>query len=131
MYEDVSNSFNVEAHTTIQPAWRQIQEEQDIREQDMLIIAQQSWFVPPSREPYFAKGMAAGFNGDLITAIHVLVPQIEGALRYHLKGRGVNTVRQNRDGYDEERDLNQLLALPETKTLLGELLHFTLTALLT
>jgi hypothetical protein len=75
--------------------------------------------------------MAAGFNGDLITAIHVLVPQIEGAIRYHLKGRGVNTVRQNRDGYDEERDLNQLLALPKTKTLLGESLHFTLTALLT
>jgi hypothetical protein len=61
----------------------------------------------------------------------VLVPQIEGAIRWHLKQRGVNTIRQNRDGYDEERDLNQLLALPETKKLLGESLHFALTALLT
>jgi len=131
MYDDVVSSFNIEAQTTIQPAWRQIQEEHDIREQDMLIVAQQSWFVPPSREPYFAKGMAAGFNRDLITAIHVLVPQIEGAIRWHLKRRGVNTIRQNRDGYDEERDLNQLLALPETKKLLSESLHFALTALLT
>jgi len=131
MYVDVVNSFSVEIQTTIQPAWRVIQDEHDIREDDMSVIAQQSWFVPPSREPYFAKGMAAGFNGDLITAIHVLVPQIEGAIRWHLKRRRVNTVRQNRDGYDEERDLNQLLALPEAKTLLGESLHFALTALLT
>jgi hypothetical protein len=131
MYDDVTSSFSIEAQVTIQPAWRVIQDEHDIREEDMSVIAQQSWFVPPSREPFFAKGLAAGFNGDLITAVHVLVPQIEGAIRWHLKRHGVNTVRQNRDGYDEERDLNQLLALPETKTLLGESLHFALTALLT
>jgi hypothetical protein len=48
-----------------------------------------------------------------------------------LKRRGVNTIRQNRDGYDEERDLNQLFALPETKKLPNESLHFALTSLLT
>lgn len=131
MYQDVVSSFGIEAQATIHPAWRVIQDEHEIREEDMSVIAQQSWFVPSSREPFFAKGLAAGFNGDLITAVHVLVPQIEGAIRWHLKSRSINTVRQNRDGYDEERDLNQLLALPETKTLLGDSLHFTLTALLT
>ena len=131
MYQDVVTRFSIASQATIAPAWRQIQEEHDVREQDMSVLAQQSWFIPPTREPFFAKGMAAGFNGDLITAIHVLVPQIEGAIRWHLKRRGVNTTRQNRDGYNEERDLNQLFALPQTKTLLGEPLHFALTALLT
>lgn len=131
MYQDVVHSFSVEGQTTIEPAWRQIQDEHDIREQDMSVIVHQSWFVPPSREPFFAKGLAAGLNGDLMVAIHLLVPQIEAAIRWHLQRRGVTTMKANREGYHEERDLNQLLALPETKTLLSEPVHFALTALLT
>lgn len=131
MYEDVVNSFAMQGQTTIEPAWRQIQDEHDIRERDMAVIVHQSWFVPPTREPFFAKGLAAGFNGDLISAIHLLVPQIEGAIRWHLQKRGVTTMRTNRDGYHEERDLNRLLAMPESQKLLGDRVHFALTALLT
>jgi hypothetical protein len=43
----------------------------------------------------------------------------------------VATLKLNREGHYEERDLNQLLAMPESKELLGENLHFTLTAILT
>jgi hypothetical protein len=131
MYQDVVHSFGLQAQTTIGPAWRQVQDEHVIREQDMSVIVHQSWFVPPSREPLFARGLAAGFNGDLMTAIHLLVPQIEPTIRWQLQHRGVNTMRLNRDGYHEERDLNQLLAMPEAKEFLSDRVHFALTAILT
>lgn len=131
MYQDVVQGFSLQAQTTIEPAWRQIQDEHDVREQDMSVIVHQSWFVPPSREPIFARGLAAGFNGDLMSAIHLLVPQIEPTIRWQLQRRGVNTMRLNRDGYHEERDLNQLLALPEAREFLSDRVHFALTAILT
>jgi hypothetical protein len=131
MYQDVVKSFSLQAQTTIEPAWRQIQDEHGVREQDMSVIVHQSWFVPPSHEPLFAKGLTAGFNGDLMTAIYLLVPQIEPAIRWQLQRRSVNTMRLNRDGYHEERDLNQLLALPEAREFLSDPVHFALTAILT
>ncbi len=131
MYQDLIQGFSIQAQTTIEPAWRQLQDEHELREDQMSVIVQQSWFVPPDREPFFAKGLAAGFNGDLITSIHLLVPQIEPAIRWHLQRRGVNTARFNPDGYHEERDLNQLLAMPEAKRLLGDRAHLALTGILT
>lgn len=131
MFDDVTNNFSLQGQVSIQSAWRQIQDEHDVRERDMSVIVQQSWFVPPTHEVFFSKGLAAGFEGDLVTAIHLLVPHVEGAIRWNLQRRGVTTMRPNKDGYHEEQDLNQLLRMPETKTLLGDRLHFALTALLT
>jgi hypothetical protein len=131
MYQDLVHGFGIQGQTTIEPAWRQMQDEHAVREHDMSVIVQQCWFVPPTREVFFAKGLAAGFNGDLITAVHLLVPQIEPAVRYHLQRRGVTTMRLNRDGFQKERDLNQLLALPDAKKLLSDPVHFALTAILT
>jgi hypothetical protein len=131
MYQDVVQGFSIQAQTTVGPAWRQIQDEHYIHEQDMAVIVHQSWFVPPEREEVFAKGLTTGFNGDLVTAIHLLVPQIEPTIRWQLQQRRVNTMRLNRDGYHEERDLNQLLGMPEAKNFLGDRVHFALTAILT
>lgn len=131
MYQDVVQSLSIEAQAKIAPAWREVQNEHSVREGDMAILVRQSWFVPPTRESFFAKGLAAGFNGDLITAIHILALQIEPAIRWNLQRRRVATLKLNREGHYEERDLNQLLAMPQSKELLGENLHFALTAILT
>lgn len=40
-------------------------------------------------------------------------------------------MKLNRDGYQEERDLNQLLVMPEARKLLSDPVHFALAALLT
>lgn len=131
MYQDVVQTFSIEGQTTIVPAWQEIQSEHDVREIDMAVITQKSWFVPPSRESFFAQGLTAGFNGDLVTAIHILVLQIEPAIRWNLRRRRVATMKLNKDGFYEERDLNQLLAMPQSQELLGGGLHFALTAILT
>lgn len=86
--------------------------------------------MPPGREEIFAKGLCAGMHGDFVTALHLLIPQLENSLRQVLKERGENTIVVNRKGFDEERDLDDLLRLAKTKELFGEDLCFSLRALL-
>jgi len=66
-----------------------------------------------------------------MTALHLLVPQIEASVRWHLQRRGATTMKPNRDRYHEERDLGQLLDMPESRELLSDPIHLALTALLT
>lgn len=131
MYEDVGRTFTITALGEIDPARRQIADEHDVREVDLSVIAHRSWFVPPEREALFARGLLAGFHGDFLLALHLLVPQVEAALRWSLRQRGYVTSRLNRDGFQEEMDLNQLLARDAAREVLGENLCFALRALLT
>jgi hypothetical protein len=48
---------------------------------------------PPSREPLIKEGLAAWLAGDTVKAIHVLVPQVEAALRDLLSALGVGLRR--------------------------------------
>jgi hypothetical protein len=131
MYEDVVRTFSFIALGQIDPARRQIVDEHDIRESDLSVIVQRSWFVPPGRDPLFSRGLLAGFEGDFAVALHLLTPQIEAALRWNLRRRGHVTTRLNRDGFQEEMDLNQLLSGDAARDLLGDDLRFALQALLT
>ena len=131
MYEDVVRTFSFTALGQIDPGRRQIVDEHDIRESDLSVIVQRSWFVPPGRDPLFSRGLLAGFEGDFVVALHLLTPQIEAALRWNLRRRGHVTTRLNRDGFQEEMDLNQLLAGDPAGDLLGDDLRFALQALLT
>jgi hypothetical protein len=107
-----------------------ILQEHEPREHHFAELAYASAFVPPGRELIFAKGLNAGMHGDFVTALHLLVPQLENSLRQILKREGENTILVNRKGFDEERDLDDLLRLPRTRELFGEDLCFTLRALL-
>jgi hypothetical protein len=77
MYEDVVRTFSFTALGHIDPARRQVVDEHDIRESDLSVIVQRSWFVPPGRDPLFSRGLLAGFEGDFAVALHLLTPQIE------------------------------------------------------
>lgn len=48
---------------------------------DFAVIAHASRFVPPGREPLFARGLYAGIKGDFSLAVHLLIPQVEHAAR--------------------------------------------------
>lgn len=122
--------FEISCQGTIEPARRTLVAEHGYHERDFARLAEASPFVPPGREPFFSRGLFAGMEGDYFLATHVLVPQIEHAIRYLLKSQRVNTVKVNRGGLDEERDLGDLLRLPETTKLLGENVCFSLNALL-
>jgi hypothetical protein len=73
------------------PAIVTIQREHQVRWEDFYRLAQSSSFVPAGRELTVAKGLFAGFTGDLIVSTHLLIPQVEESIRVLLFRRGVIT----------------------------------------
>jgi hypothetical protein len=129
MVTDAQVAYGVSG-TGINVARMTILEDHDVREHHFAQLAYASDFVPPGREGAFAKGLNAGMQGDFFTALHLLLPQLENALRRILQKTGENTVIINRKGWDEERDLDALLRLPKAAEVFGENLCFSLRALL-
>lgn len=78
----------------------------------------------------FGKALFAGYDRDLVTAIHLLVPQIEHMVRFHLKQAGIKTTTLDGDGIETEFGLSTLMNVPEAKKVFGEDLTFEFSALL-
>jgi len=82
------------------------------------------------RELTIAKGLFAGFNGDLIVSTHLLIPQIEESIRMQLTVRGAITSGFSRGNVQNEYDLNTTLYMDEIKQLYDEDTIFDLRGLL-
>lgn len=95
----------------IGPALRALTEEHRLTKELLYELCTQSPAVPPGRERIFALGLAAGFEWDFITSSHLLIPQIENLIRYHLKSQEVITTSIDQDGTESEKTLSPLLDL--------------------
>jgi hypothetical protein len=113
----------------ILPALEILHLEHRIREVDFFSIVKQSPIVPPGREVLFAKGLYSGYDHDYVTALHLLSPQIENLVRYHLKNAGTKTSTLDSCGIENENGLSTLVALPEMKAVFGDDLTFEIKAL--
>jgi hypothetical protein len=78
----------------------------------------------------FGKALFAGYDRDLVTATHLLVPQIEHMVRFHLKQAGIRTTTLDVDGIETEFGLSTLMGMPEAEKVFGENLTFEFGALL-
>lgn len=114
----------------IWPALEVMVLEHRLREGDFFSIATNSPIVPPGRERLFAKALFAGYEKDFAVSLHLLVPQIEHLVRYHLKAAGAKTTILSDDGIETENALGTLVDLPETTKIFGEDVTFELKALL-
>jgi hypothetical protein len=112
------------------PAILKVRGEHAVRLDDFYRIAASSLFVPHGRELTFAKGLYAGFRGDLIVSTHLLIPQIEESVRSLLSARGVITSGFNRQNLQNEHDLNTMLVKDEMTLLFDEDIVFDLRGLL-
>ncbi|MGH9847347.1 MAG: DUF4209 domain-containing protein, partial [Blastocatellia bacterium] len=115
----------------IWPALEVLHLEHRFREADFVEIASHSPIVPPGRERLFGKALFAGYDRDFVSALHLLVPQIEHMVRWHLKSRGVKTTTLDSLGIENENGLSTLMDLPETNQIFSEDLAFELKALFT
>ena len=79
-------------------------------------------FIPQNREFIVARGLHAGLNGDFLTAIHLLIPQIEESIRYILIRSGIAPSSFKADGTQDEHNLNQFLREPKYTKKLNEIL---------
>jgi hypothetical protein len=86
-------------------------------------------FVPTDRVDLVAEGLYAGYCGDMVHAVHVLVPQLENIIRVHLHHEGAITTTTSAEGIVMENGMSTLVKLPQMVVVFGEDLTFELTAL--
>ncbi len=128
---DWSNTYrNLAANGIIDPMRAQILLEHEIRLWHFGRVVNDNPFVPPGREPIYARGLLAGMQGDYTVALHLLIPQFEESIRYILAQHGVITSGLDADGIQNEHDLNSTLYNKGLLPILGDDLVFDLQSLL-
>lgn len=130
MFKEARNDQGLIAYAMIRPALAQIHRDHRVRLSDVLALVQYSPFVPPGREHLYARGLHAGLTGDLVTAVHLLCPQIEHSVRFILSRLGVVVSGLDEQGVQPMYLLNTNLSRPELAEVLGEDMVFDLQGLL-
>ncbi|MDY6957330.1 MAG: DUF4209 domain-containing protein, partial [Pseudomonadota bacterium] len=113
----------------IWPALEVLLLEHRLCEGDFVEVSRQSPLVPKERAGLFGKALFAGYERDFVTALHLLVPQIEHMVRVHLKEAGAQTTNLDKDGIQSENGMNTLMELPEVEQVFGRNLAFELKSL--
>jgi len=129
MIENYCLHVNLVVLGCILPAQEVLLLEHRLGEADFVNIARHSPIVPIGRERLFGKALFAGYDRDFVTSLHILAPQIEHMVRYHLKQAGVQTTNLDSDGIENEIGLSSLMELPQTEEIFGEDLSFEIKAL--
>ena len=91
-------------------------------------------FISPGREKIFAQGLYAGYSGDFLSSLHILIPQIENSLRYILSREGIMSFKIDDNGDQEEKNLSSYLSgdlRVNLQRIFSEDLVFNLEAILT
>lgn len=94
-------------------------------------LCRRSPSIPSGREWTWARGLLHGLDGDFVSAVCVLVPQIEHVVRVLMKQAGAHTLITDERGVETEKGLGPLLDDPKSVDVLGIDLCFELKALLT
>src|SRR5262249_24495507 len=104
--------------------------EHPIRRSDLFFLLANNPFIPAGHEGIYVRGLQAGFFCDLLVAMHLLIPQIEASIRYVFQKHDIVTSTFGSDGTQKERDLNQLLWMPELEQIFGPDITFDLRGIL-
>lgn len=129
MVKEYGRELGLVVQGDIWPALEVLALEHRLRESDFVAIASRSPIVPKGRERLFGKALFAGYEKDFVAALHLLVPQIEHMVRWHLKAANIKTTNLDKDGVENENGLSALMELPEVTQIFGEDLSFELKAL--
>lgn len=114
----------------IEPARHQLSLEHRLVAEEIYPLVANNPFVPEGREAIFARGLAAGFAGDFLIALNLLIPQIENSLRVLIKNYGGITSTITPEGIQKERMLPDLLDDEIIVKILGERTIFCLKTIL-
>jgi len=129
MVKFYERGLNLVVQGCIWPALEVIRQEHRIKEMDFYSLVVQSPIIPPDRKRLMAKALYLGYDNDFVSALHLLIPQIENLVRYHLKQKGVKTTNLDSNGIENENGLSTLMEHTETNKIFGKDLVFELKAL--
>lgn len=93
----------------IEPARQVILLEHAVDEALVALLCRHSGFVPEDREGIFVSGILHFLQGDMIAALHTLLPQIENSFRHILRLHGEDVVKINEDMTQEDMSLSQMV----------------------
>jgi hypothetical protein len=93
----------------VNPARLAIQTKFGISERHFSAIVGMSSFIPESQKPIIALGFTRLFQGDMMSATHLVIPQLEPCLRHVLKINGHDPSKRRDDGTEEDLALGPLL----------------------
>ncbi len=85
----------------------------EFAEENLRFLVEENIFVPSNHKEAFLKGIVAGFNLDLITSMHLLMPQIEHNVRSIAQECGAVVYKTDKNGLEECLSLESILKLPE------------------
>ena len=135
IWSEMIKQYSLEIGLVVQgkiwPALETLLLEHRLTERDFIVVSARSPIVPHGREVIVGKGLFAGFENDFVSATHLLVPQVEHMVRWHLKLRGVKTTVIDATGIENEVGLSSLLEISEVQNIFGNNLTFELKALYT
>lgn len=97
-----------------------------VEEADIKEIIEQSVFVSEERGQSYTKGLLAGFRGDMMTALCILIPQVEKSIRDIAEICGEVAYNIKEDLTEELKTFNGILDLPKVKECMDEDLLLTL-----
>jgi len=130
MFSCAAQSRWLRIMTQIEPARQQVILDHNIRMRDLAPLVLNNPLVPTGREKLFIRGLYAGLIGDFVVAAHLLIPQLDNAIRVLLEHRGIVVSGIDDDGTQPERGLNTTLLHPEVTEIFGEDIVFDLRGLL-
>lgn len=122
--------WQIRVAAQIEPARQQIVAEHPVRLHDLRWLLTLNAFIPPDRAGIYARGLQAGFHGDWLVAMHLLIPQLEASIRAIFEQRGTPTSSMQ-NGIQQEHDLGWLLNHANAVELFGPGMVFDLRGLLT
>lgn len=122
--------WNIAVVWRIEPVRAQIIQEHPLRTGDLWYLVRDNPFIPPGHEGIYLKGIQAGFFGDWLVSMHLLVPQMESSIRFVLQQHGIITSKMSSEGIQEDFDLNKLLWMEEVEQIFGQNILFDLRGIL-
>ncbi len=130
MHRHVAQVLRPLAAQFFNQALQQMRSEHSIPLSQWVSFIEGSPFVPPDCVNVYAHGLSLGFNGDFLTAAHILIPQMENSIRHILNVHNIPTSKQTSSGTQEEKSLNVILNCSELEAILERDLIFDLKGLL-
>lgn len=97
IYKDAALMREIVCKKILRPSFEKFSDRFAISELEVYWLISDSNFVPDDRKDMYAHGLYHGFCGNFAVAVHLLLPQIENALRCILKKHGKITRKVTED----------------------------------
>lgn len=111
------------------PAFNQLTNDHPLSLRDFQSVALSSSIMPRDRAMTVALGLFHGYTGDYASAMYILTPQVENAVRQAFREAGISTTTIETTGVENEIGLSGLMQMDQATTVLGEDLAYELRAL--